>query len=319
LGIANNGVVIGSCRNASNVSFAVTWSASAPADAPLELAPLTGLLGLDPDVSDKATGYNQDGAVMGVSINSSGAGTAVLWANGSGVATQVSTVGDNCLPIDMNDDSATTPTLVLNCPNANGTATPKFAQATGLLGTYVTTALALPAGASYCTVSGTNDALQAVGTCHTAAPDEPKAAYWSSFTSAPTLLSTLSGGARNFGEFINNQGHIIFTEQTGTGQYEAGFWDPSTSTVTMIPPLTGGTTDTVEALADNDTAVVNSEDGSQNVEAATWTSATGITALGFAGGGLASRIVDMSQNGGYAAGTAKDSSENNNAVIATLP
>lgn len=274
-GIANNGVIIGSCTSASGNAFAVIWSASAPDHAPIALSPLPGLLGLLPDVSTGATGYNQVGAVMGVSINAAGVGTAVLWPNGNSTPIMVSSEGDSCVPADVNDTSSFAPPVALDCSNAAGTMTAKIARPTGLLGSYVATPLPIPSGSTYCTVSAINNNNQALGTCHNPAPDVPRAAFWPTFSSQPTTLNALSGNPRNVGMFLNNQGHVVFGYQDADGHGNVGFWNPSTNITTLIPPLTGGKQTSATAFGDNDLVLLVSENSAENGQAAEWTPSGG--------------------------------------------
>lgn len=316
-GIANNGAIIGTCRNGSNVRHAVTWQASAPMSAPLRLLPLPGLLGLLADIRTSATAYNQLGAVAGSSFNSTGDTTAVMWAAGDDTAVQVSSRGDNCNAVDLSEyTTAGRPAVALNCPNASGTLTGKVAQATGLLNAYVVTNLPMPAGGTYCTVSSINSSLQALGTCHFAAPDVPRVAFWSSPSATPT---TLVNSARSRAVALNNLGHAVLTFQDAEGNRESAFWDPGTGSFTVIPPLPGGARSEVMDLADNDFAILNSENEDQNVEGAFWRSSTGTTSVGFFEDGEESMLHVVSTNGLFAAGEALDEDDDRNAVVTALP
>ncbi|HWX01549.1 hypothetical protein [Collimonas sp.] len=316
-GITNSGVIVGRCADANDNVFAVTWNANAPTNPPTLLNPLPGLLGLGEDVSTGATGFDQLGAVIGESVSPTGTATAVLWPAGSSSAIAVSSPGDNCGATDVNNTLVNgEPSVALNCPNAKGTNIAKIAQYTPL--GYEARPLPLPQSYSYCTVAGINNSLQAVGTCHTLAPDKPATAFWSTITSAPTML-TLVGNPINAAQFINNRGHVIFSYQTSTGQSDSGYWDPVTGVVKTIPDLLGGTRAGVAGFADNDTAVVNSDDANETVEAAMWTFANGTVPIGFEGGGVASALSAISENGQYGVGAAENSGHNLDAVRTQLP
>lgn len=320
--ITNAGIITGACANANNVSFGVTWNATSPGSAPLQLNPIPGLLGLLADVSTTASAYDQAGNVVGESISGSGNGTTVLWPTGSGTPIAVSNRGDNCSPIDVNNTLVGgQPTVVLNCPNSNGTTTADVAQATGLLGTYAMTALPIPTGSTHCVVSAINDSAQIIGTCHFPAPDIPVATFWANPTSTPVMLSssTLPVHTRTAGGLINRSGLAIVVYQNTSGKSESAYWDTNSGTVTLIAPLQGGSTTFVTGLADNGTAALVSEDSNENGEAAFSTPSGGTNAAGFFGGGQESSFGAISPSGSVAVGQAEDSSENSNAVTATIP
>lgn len=330
-GIANSGTIIGSCSNGSNVGFAVTWNASTPTSAPMVLNPFpAGLLGLLlPHVSSAATGFNQLGSVIGESENSNGDGTAVIWPAGSSTATPVSSLDDNCVPLDVNNTLINSlPSVALTCPNQNsnakGTVTAKIAQATGLLGGYVATALPIPVGYEYCTVHEINDAVNAVGACHTTAPDHPVTAFWSSPGSTPILLTTLSGNPFNAGIHINNPVapnlvQVTFSYQMANAKHGAGVWTPSTGAVSIIPPFAPNLSIAPAGLADNGLVIVVGENSAEHTQGGTWTPSTGTVATGMLAGGQNNALVQVSRNGLYAVGEAEDSSSTGDAVYTTLP
>jgi hypothetical protein len=324
-GIADSGAIAGACNNAAGTSFAMRWNASTLTAPPQQLAPLPGIAGLLADVASTETGHNQGGAIIGESVSSTGQQTAVVWPANATAATIVSSEDDNCVAVDVDNANASTPNIILDCPNSTGTVTPKIATPTGLLGAYVATALPLPSTASFCVVQGINEvADQMVGTCVAkAAPYLPAVAYWSSSTSTPQLLNVTVGGApaRSSGAFINDSGHIIFNEQTAIGVSNAGWWNPANgnNTYTAITPLTGGVRDAVTGFANNDLAAVTSEDGSENSEAARWTPTGGTVAEGFVNGGEASTATDVNLQGTAIVGDGQGSSENDNAAVDSSP
>ena len=319
-GIADDNEIIGDCVNASNVSFAVAWFASASPGAPAQLAPLNGILGLLPDVSSQSTGFNQSGAVIGGSINGSGDETAVLWPAGSTAAIPVSSSGDNCIAVDVNNTLVNGyPTVALDCPNSAGTVTATIAQY-GLLG-YAKTALPLPAvpsNVTHCTVSGINNAAQLVGVCHTMAPDLPQAAYWASPTSTPITLGSLLN-ARSGGVAINNASpaNVVFDYQNSNGESGSGYWVPSTGSVTEISPLPGGAEVAVVGLADNGVVLIDSETNSETAGAAYWTLTSGTVSIGDINGGNNIGLSSINQRGTAAVGSGEGSAHNITAFLVT--
>ena len=319
-GINNNNLIIGSCKNASDVWFACTWDGNNPSNPPVVLNPIGGLLGLGADVTTSASGFNQHGDVVGQSCSGSGNCTAVIWPAGTSTAMLVSSRNDNSGAVDVNDTLVNgLPSVAVNTPKASGTASGGVAQATGLLSAYVLTSLPCPSGSTYCTVAAINNAGQAAGTSHFPAPDEPNATFWSSFGGTPKRLN-LTNFPRHGAIFLNNVASVIVSYQNANGQFEPAFWKPLNSTISFIPCLTGGKTCAVAALADNaDKVLVNSENGSQTVEAEVWTPTGGAVPVGFEGGGVNSGFSDISPNGSYGAGGAENSAENSDAVDAVLP
>ena len=262
------------------------------------------------------TSTDQNGFVTGESINASGGITTVVWPSGSSTATEVSPYADNCVSDDVNNTNVNGfPTVALNCPNGSGTTTAEIAQATGLLNAYVMTPLPTPSGSSNCSVQAVNDSAQAAGTCFFPGSN-PQAAFWSSPTSAPLLLSpsNLPAHTRTGGALLNNSGNVVVSYASSNGQQESAFWNTSAHTLTLISPLSGGVQTAAQGLADNNVVALNSEDSAENVEAAVWTTSAGTVALGFYGGGAASATAGISQTGNWIAGIGQDSSQNYNAL-----
>lgn len=315
-GIADDGVIVGSCANASNISFAVVWSSST-ALAPTQLQPLSLLqTGLLADVSTAATAYNQNGVVIGESISGSGAATPVVWSNGSSTPIIVGPYASNCAAVD---DTQTTvngqPSIALDCPTNPSSANPgpsfgAIAQNTALLGGFVVNKLPLPTDATNCSVSGLNDSVQAVGTCRFSNSAGPQAAFWATPTSTP-ILASLSGSPNSTGVFINASGNVALNYLNSNGLVQAAFWNTTTDVVSPISPLTGGTTAVVTCLGDNNTVTLTSEIGNQQPEAAEWTPATGNTvALGDLNGGQESGAGGCNKGGTAAIVDGQDSNQN---------
>lgn len=321
-GVADDGIIVGGCVNTNNIPFGVAWTS--PTAAPVQLQPLSllqiqvTLLQIDVtlgDVSTVATGYNQNGVVVGESISSSGESTPVLYANGSGTPIPIAGYATNCYAVDINQTTVNgEPSVALDCPtnpspSNSGPTYGAIAQYTALLGGYVVTALPLPSGATHCTVTGINDNLEAVGTCHFPAPDLPRTAVWATPTSVPTLL-TVSGSARNAGRFINSSGNVVFEYQNSSGKDNAGFWNTSTNAVTLIPPLTGGTHAVAKGLGDNNKVTLTSETTNEQPEAAEWTSSGGTVALGDLNSGKKSGVAGTNKSGTAAVIDGEGSTEN---------
>lgn len=319
-GLADSNIIIGSCLDANNRPFGVIWTS--PTHAPTVLSPLPALKGaltqLIADVTSTATAYNPNGAVVGESTSGGGVDTAVLWPAGTGSGSSmivVSTYGDNCQAVDVNAALIHgLPSVALDCPLIPTGSNPgpmigKIAENNALHGGYALYPLELPAGATYCTASAINDALQVMGTCHFTAPDDPQTAFWTSPTSAPVLL-VVSGSARNGGAAMNSSGNIAFDYQDSSGKGQAGFWNTSSHTVTLISDLSGGSRCSVAGLGDNDTVTLNCENANEQNEAAKWTSTAGITDLGDLNNGDDSAVTATNKGGTAAALAGEDVNQN---------
>lgn len=323
--IANSGWMLGSCANAANLSFAVFWNAATPSGLPTATAPLPGTL-LFPllrpaDVQTVPTALNPLGAALAQSISATLQATVVLYTPGNATPQRVSSYGDNCAGIDVNNTLINGyPSVVMNCPGAN--ATPKPTVATWNGSSYVLTALASPSGASYCWAVGMNDQLQVVGTCvfSGATGDVPQTAFWGTPSSAPLLL-TMPLNAQNYAVSINNPGHILAYGRDPSGFEKALFWpDPTNSfSVQSIQPLPGSAQTNAVGLADNDTVALNSFDANQYPSGAYWDGVNSTVAIAPLLGGRMSRLEGITRSGAIVYGTATDSTLNYRAVGATLP
>lgn len=336
--VAANGVISGYCLDTHGVQFAVTWAS--PASTPTKLAPLPLLSGLNlaPDVATFSAGENQSGAVVGGSTGALGSedSTVVMWPASSGNPIQVSSYGDNCDPVDITDSNGSggQPNVAMNCPDpANpGTSYGKVAQYTcalNLLCGYNAAVLPIPTGYANCEVEAMNNALQAVGTCHTQAPAngqaQEQAAYWASPTSQPVLLQAVtgqSGTPSSEADGINNNGNVLVEFQTSAGVTNIAYWVPSSTTATSIPLLSGGLRDWPVDISDTSNRVVfNSEinvGGLVEEHGAYWTpGAAQATDAGTYNGGSSSEFNAISPNGVYGAGIAPGSLGNENAVVIT--
>ena len=323
-GIANSGSVIGSCLDQMGVPFAVTWAG--PSVVPLKLAPLSGILGIDVQVRTTPKAFNQAGFVAGQSVAFDGSTTAAIWQPNTGVALLVSSSSDNCEVAAINDDpSGGLPNVLLNCPNPAGTTTAKVATPTGLLRTYISNPLVVPAGSAYCIAKGINGASQVVGSCIYPSSPFSQTAIWATPTASPSVL-TLPGfagdviGKRNEGRFINDAGHVVFSYQTDTGGDGVGYLD-LTSMPVFVPSLDPGASISAVGFGNNDRIVVVGDNASGNKQAAVFdpSSPTVLSPIAQLPGGTNTVLKSVSRSGSYTVGTAQDAAHVDNAVLSTLP
>jgi hypothetical protein len=324
-GIAHSGQAIGGCADANNAYFATVWNSALPSNTPLKLDSLPATL-LFPllrpkDVSTAGTAVNGQGDIAGVSLNATGAGTVVFYAAGSGAPERVSGWGDGCLAVDINLPSAGNPYIAMNCPNAAGNSTATVAIK-GALG-YGMTALALPTGASYCSVIRATNASQFVGTCvyPNSASNVSKTAYWSSATAAPLVL-TLSDGSRNSAIGINQAGLVLAKQTTADGRWQNLAWRPSTSPfpiVQFIPMPSGSVWAQAIAIVDGSQVAVNAMTASQYFIGCTWSPSAGNVCVPAIAGGSISQIAAISENGAYMAGMVLDATQTSVSVTTALP
>jgi len=323
-GIANDGTILGQCMDGNDKQMGVKWNASTPTISPVVLQPLS-LLGLIIQTRSSARMYNQNGAVIGDSISADETSTPVIWLPGSNTATQLAALSllstlANCGAVDVDDSIANggRPNVLLACPNANGTVTAKVATATGLLNAYVTNARPVPAGYSYCSAVSINNAQQIAGTCHTLAPDLPRATFWRSMTDTGPAQTT--GTFRNGSVALNNSGSVLVAYKDGAdGRIRSAFWKPLTGALTLIPSLPGGAYSVGTVLADDDTVIGVSDLGDGNHAGFYWTPSGGTVSAGFEGGGPDSELNAISENGKYVAGSARNSAHVHDAVFMTIP
>lgn len=323
--IANSGLILGQCADANNLSFSVTWTASAPANVPTKLNPLPGTL-LIPllrpaDVQTSATALNQLGAVLAQSISGDDEQTVVLYMPGSGTPLRISDYGDNCTGVDVNNTlSNGYPSLIMNCLSAN--ATPVAKIATRGTGGYVIALLPVASGASYCSAQGMNDQNQIVGTClyPNSNSNVPKTAFWGTPSSPPKML-TMPGNARNVGIAINNAGHILARGVSPSGNEEDLFWDdPSDSyQIRPIDSLPDSLATSAFGLAHNDTVAMTCENEAQYPTACFWNPTTGTHALAPINGGLKSQLTGISPAGGFVVGNSTTAQGDISAAAAALP
>lgn len=327
-GLSNAGLAVGSCKDASNVSFATVWSAATPGNAPLQLNPLPGTL-LFPllrpaDKSTTLAAFTQQGDILGSSLSANDVATVVFYNAGNATPIRVSNWGDNCVGVDVINRGAS---IAMNCPNSSGIPIGQIAQLSG--SNYSTTTLALPSGATNCTVSAINDQLQIVGACYypNTAVNVSKTAYWATPSSSPLVL-TLSSGSKNRGMLINNSGSpsspgralVVRQDEQGRAQYL--IWLPLPTPIPAInfilPPAGSVWTEAV-SMADNNIVVLNSTSTSQYPAGCTWDTTNGTQCLAPIGGGLISRFTSISRNGSFAVGDNVDNAQAVGAAATTLP
>ncbi|MCF5667125.1 hypothetical protein GIV47_19395 [Pseudomonas marginalis] len=323
--ITNSGWIVGSCSNATNRRFAVFWNTATPNSVPTKTAPLPGTL-LFPlfrpaDVQTLPTAVNQQGTVLAQSFNKSLLATVVLYTAGNATPRRVSSYGDNCSGVDVNNTLINGyPSIVMNCPGEDATPVPTIATWNG--SAYVMTVLAVPPGASYCSAVGMNDQLKVLGTCffNSSTDEVPQTAFWGTLTGLPDLL-TMPLNAQNHAVAINNAGHYVAYGNDPSGVDKPLFvQDPTDSfSVQSIQPLPGSIQTTVAGFAGNDTIALNCIDANQHPCGGYWTSATGTAAVPQLPSGSISQLNGINPSGSIVYGTALNATEDNKAVTATLP
>jgi hypothetical protein len=221
------------------------WDLDNPAAAPTELQPLS-LLGLLPDVQTEALAIDTQGMIAGVSINSTGTDTPVVWSS-AGIAAALEPAllssNANCVPDDIND--AAPPSIIGNCSDAGTGGGNKAVLWQSPTSAY--TILPVPADANYCTVSDINLNGQILGEC-IYGDDTWRAAFWGSGGTGPTVLSTVGGvaAAHTYSADLNDDG-LVAGGYVASGA-SAGFiapctWDPTGgSTNAVAISLPGGAT-----------------------------------------------------------------------------
>ena len=324
-GISNSGTVVGSCADASNALFAVIWNYLAPGASPVKLdaLPATLLIPLlrPKDVRTVATAINDQGDIAGLSSNAAGDSTVVFFPSGSGTPERVSGWGDNCSAADINKPATGNPQIALNCPNSAGNSTAMVAEKVG--GSYSTTTLTRPSGASFCNVNHINNASNFVGTCFypNSAVNVARSVYWSSKTAVPLVLS-LSSGSRNAAISVNEAGFVLVVQQTATGPNQFWVWLPSplpVPIIVLVTPPSGSKWFSAGAIATGNVVGLNAVDSNQYLVGCSWTQAGGSICLPSIGGGHNSQVEAMSKNGSFMAGTGMDSAQNIVPLVTPLP
>jgi hypothetical protein len=237
--------VMGGCADGNSVIQGVMWDLDNPTAAPTVLQPIS-VLGLLPDVQTEALAIDTQGMIAGVSINSTGTETPVVWSP-AGVATALAPAllssNANCVPYDIND--AAPPSIIGNCSDAGTGGGNKAVLWQGPTSAY--TILPIPTGANYCTVSDINFSGQILGEC-IYGDDSWRAAFWGSGGTGPIVLSTVGGvaAAHTYSADLNDNG-LVAGGYVASGA-SAGFiapctWDPTRgSTNAVAISLPGGAT-----------------------------------------------------------------------------
>ncbi|MFC3943084.1 hypothetical protein CCU68_04585 [Pseudomonas gingeri NCPPB 3146 = LMG 5327] len=299
-GTANR--ILGTCTTLAGEEDVTTWSSAN--NNPTENKPLSLLgTGLLPDTSAQATARSKvTGITAGRSLNNAGQAASVAWSQGNAVALAllgVPLVRDNCVPVAVNDRAFNNVDIALNCPNPDGSVTPKLAT-NGLLG-FTVANLPLPAN-SHCEAVGVNSVRQVFGTCIDPATSKPTATYWATPSSVPKLLN-MSGHPANQAKFANNLGYVAVTYQLASGGFGAGLWHPATSQIFLVNPAANITSLAIAALADSNRLLLDQTNTAQVTSGATWTVENGVQPLG-AYQGQPVRGIDIDTSGSYAAATA---------------
>jgi len=321
---AGSEIVIGACADANNVSQAVAWQASSPGTA-IQLQPIGGLLGLGADVSAAASAVNQNGYIIGESVNVNGVATPVVWMPGSNTPTPLPVLpllatNQNCVPASIND--AQSPSIIGNCPGASGK---NQAVLWPSAITLIPTLLPVPPGASYCSASGINTGGKIFGQCVYGTATY-RVVQWGAGGTGPTVLMTVDSlpALRTTGADQNDSGIIAVNYLAGGAQ--AGFkmparWDPSTGTnAPSIALPSNGNHGSVGAIGDNGRMFGNYEttDGYTHpfhVEAASLTA----TDEGSPEGGRNAALTAISKNGRQEAGAGEDGTEHTRGMHQSLP
>jgi len=189
--------------------------------------------------------------------------------------------------------------IALNCPNPDGTVTPKLAT-NGLLG-FTVVALPLPAN-SHCEAVMVNAVREVFGTCVNPATNQPTATYWATPSSVPKLLN-ISGNPASQAKFANDLGYVAVTYQLASGGLAAALWHPATSQIFLVNTAANITSVAIVALAGSNRMLLNQTDSSQIVAGASWTVENGVQALGTYQGQTVTG-VDIDTSGSYAAASA---------------
>lgn len=330
-GIANSGKVVGSCAHGNNISFGVSWDSSSPSSGPTQLSPLppititiiiVGITTRPADKSTKVSAFNQSGDIVGSSLDKNKVETVVIYLSaGGGIPRQVSDLGDNCVATSVNATLLNGyPSVAMNCPDANGTRRATVALRSSALA-YSKVTLLMPAGTTLCEVVAINNQSQLAGTCApSGSNDVPEIVFWSSPTATPIVL-TMPGNAQTKAVNLNNLGHIVGEVADSQGRTQTLFWDPATGPtggIVAVPP-SGAMATVPIALADNDTIALNSSDSNQYPAGCTWIPPGPVSCIAPLSGGKKSGLSSISENGAYAVGDAKDSTQATAAVAVSLP
>ena len=325
--IDNNGDIIGSCQNANGASQVVVWPGSNLLGAPTPVVANGG------GVRTSLVAVDIQGYAAGVSVDSTGSGTPMLWSasnpasatvlpGGGGVLNTgpIMIPNTNCRPADV-ADAAATPMVIGNCPNGQGLSTPvTWTYSTSSSGGgYALKNLLLPAGAIACAASRVNVLGQVMGSCDFSNVSDAQTVWWPNATSAPIVLASIAGNVRNVGVAMNNAGQIVGNYLTGDGFVLPFFWDPNSGTVASIGAIPGGSRATIASIADNGTVIGNSEVISGDTHSFTWTLRGGISDLGTLPGGNNSSVANISRSGGEITGLSEANGEGDDAYVESLP
>ena len=315
--ITNAGRVIGACEDSASVGQAVVWPALSPTAVLQQLQPLPG------GVSTAATGFNQDGAVAGVSLDGTGTGSPALWKAGATAATvlPVGLLGlgsTNCAPSDVADGSGTAPTVLGNCPDGQGRARPLFWTPTGLLGAYVANVLAVPTGAASC-AAGLLVNGRALGVCDFGPTNGERTVVWTAANTWVVLTVTdATGQLRNSGTDINSAGEVVGGITTRDGHALPYHWNVVTDAFTVIPALPGGANASVAGIGENGVVAGTGETSAGTDHAIAWTAASGTVDLGTLPGGSDSGVASLSRSGCFITGSSEIAAHDVRAYVDNL-
>ncbi|QRR07606.1 hypothetical protein FPJ27_15115 [Burkholderia sp. MS455] len=320
---AGQDTIVGSCRDAKNVSQAVAWSSGSP-NTPRQLMPYSGVLAIiGGGVKSSIDGVNLQGVVIGESIDANETRLPVYWAPGANAATPLNALlalQANCVPTDINDVKQ--PSVVGNCPagdgRTNGVLWPSLASLSY-------TVLPAPAGASYCSARQINLNGQILGECIYGS-DTYRAVVWGSGGTGPTVLQTINGNLtlRTVGVELNDAGLVAVNflgSQSHAGFLEPALWNPASgANASSIALPSGAIHGTVSGLGNNNKLVGNFETVSGDVHPF-HVEPNSLVAVddGAPAGGPSAGVVAWSKSGVYEAVTAEDSNQHLHAEVQTIP
>lgn len=319
--VLSDRLMTGNCNRANAEPVPVYWTASNTSALPIEFKALALSGTVAPGSKAKIIGANRSGHVVGNSINSLGALTAVVWPPESkGNAEPVSALNDNCVPVDVSDVTGEgRPAIALNCPDSKGSLSAKVAFFRE--GKYALSGLPVPKDASSCTVKAININNQLAGTCFY--PDRPsEAAFWPFFDEQPQMwLSKDKLGFETV--FLNDKGvSVVYANAPGKKNLPILRRGADNSSV-QVPFPTGFQVCTVNGLAKASEKLFMtcfSNDLNVPVQAFSWTSADGApTAVQALPGTGDNRATAISPLGTFGAGYAKVAAGQIKGVRVQLP
>ncbi len=318
---AGHETIIGRCNDGNNVSQAVAWSSSAPS-SPLQLMPVSGLLGIGAGVRTRAVDVSAQGTVIGSSFDASGSSVPVYWNPGSGTANALPipllAQQMNCAPTSINNTAS--PSIVGNCPAANG-------KSAAVLWNSVSSAYAtlpVPSGASYCDADQVNAKGQILGNCRYGT-DTYRAVVWGAGGTGPSVLMTVNGNSaqRSIGAHLNDTGMVAvdyLAQGAQAGFYEPALWNPAGSDASAITLPSGAIHGTVLGLGNNGKMIGNFEtSGGDTHPFHVEPNSLAAVDDGSPEGGPNAAVTAYSPGGTMEAGQGENSNDAQQAIVQAIP